>query len=228
VHQLSTPEAYFDALMRAEPSRPFVTYYDEATGERTELSVKSLGNWVAKTHHFLSTELGLGVGDTARVVLPCHWLSVPVYLGVLTAGLALASDGEADVAFVAPGGPALRDAYVVAPAPSGAPDDYIGAVRPQEDKWPSVHSPASGADPCIDSLSRADVVARASDRAAVLDIAPSARVLSTRPWHSTDDVVDTLLAPLVAGGSVVYVVNCADEAVVDKRMGQERATVRVS
>jgi hypothetical protein len=39
--------------------------------------------------------------------------------------------------------------------------------------------------------------------------------------------VDTLFAPLVMAGSVVYVMNCADDAVLDKRTAQERATVRV-
>src|SRR5919198_6355364 len=96
-----TPEQQFDRLLAASPSRPFVTYYDEASGERTELSVKSLANWVAKTHHLLGTELGLGVGDTAMIALPAHWISVPVLLGCLTAGLAITPSGPADVAFLA-------------------------------------------------------------------------------------------------------------------------------
>ena len=69
VHQLS-PEALFDRLLAADPGRPFVTYYDEASGERSELSRKSLANWVAKTHFLLVDELGLGVGDTAVIALP--------------------------------------------------------------------------------------------------------------------------------------------------------------
>ena len=76
-------------MLAAQPSRPFVTYYDEATGERAELSARSLANWVAKTHHLLGDELGLGVGDLALIVLPAHWISVPAVLGCLTAGLAL-------------------------------------------------------------------------------------------------------------------------------------------
>ncbi|HVU92645.1 MAG TPA: TIGR03089 family protein, partial [Jatrophihabitans sp.] len=101
MHQL-TPERQFEQLLATEPSRPFVTYYDEASGERSELSAKSLANWVVKTHHLLTTELGLGVGDTALVAVPAHWISVPVLLGCLTAGLELTADGPADVAFVAP------------------------------------------------------------------------------------------------------------------------------
>ena len=53
-----TLEQSFDQLLARAPGQPFVTYYDEATGERTELSVKSLANWVAKTHFLLLDELG--------------------------------------------------------------------------------------------------------------------------------------------------------------------------
>ena len=63
----SSPEQLFGDLLATAPSQPFVTYYDEATGERSELSVKSLANWVAKTHHLLATELGLGAGDHAQI-----------------------------------------------------------------------------------------------------------------------------------------------------------------
>jgi hypothetical protein len=52
-------------------------------------------------------------------------------------------------------------------------------------------------------------------------------VLSTREWQGPADWIDTLLAPLAVGGSVVYVRNCADPAVLERRAGQERATARV-
>jgi uncharacterized protein (TIGR03089 family) len=229
VHQLGTLEAHFDELVRHEPSRPFVTYYDEATGERAELSVKSLANWVAKTHHLLTTELGMGVGDTAYVELPCHWLSVPVLLGVLSAGLHLSSAAAAaDVAFLTQPDTDVAAAYVVSATPTGTPDDYIGAVRPQADAWGTVHAPGAPGDPGLDALSRGDLVARAVDRASVLGIEHGSRVLSTRSWTSPDAWVDTLFAPLVMAGSVVYAMNCADEAVLDKRAAQERVSVRVS
>ena len=224
MHQL-TPEAFFAALVEREPSRPFVTYYDEATGERTELSVKSLANWVAKTHHLLSTELGLGVGDTAHVSLPAHWLSVPVVFGCLSAGLSFSSTAPS-VAFVAPGSDdaGALDVYAVTPKQTGEPDDYITAVRPQEDKWPSVHAPATADDPCLDAMSRAEVV----ERAQAVGLDAGVRLLTTRTWTTPTDWIDTLFAPLVVGGSVVYVANCADAAVLDKRADQERATARLT
>ena len=80
-------EALFATLLAEQPSRPFVTFYDDATGERVELSARSLANWVAKTHFLLLDELGLGVGDTALVALPADWITVPILLGCWSAGL---------------------------------------------------------------------------------------------------------------------------------------------
>ncbi|NDU76176.1 TIGR03089 family protein, partial [Actinomadura sp. DSM 109109] len=36
-----------------DPSRPLVTFYDDAAGERVELSARTFDNWVAKTANFL-------------------------------------------------------------------------------------------------------------------------------------------------------------------------------
>lgn len=239
--EAQTPEQLFDALLAAEPGRPFVTFYDESTGERSELSARSLGNWVAKTHFLLIDELGLGVGDSALVALPAHWISVPALLGCLTAGLALTRDaGDAAVAFVEPATAAqatgVPDVYAVAPdsAAVGLRDDtppgvadYVSAVRPQPDKWPTVQLSASAGDPGLDGRSRGEVVAWARQRAAELGLTAGSRVITTREWHGPDDWLDTLLAPLAVGGSVVYVRHAQDDAVVEHRAAQERATVRV-
>ena len=45
------------ALLRSDPSRPLVTFYDDATGERIELSVTTYANWVAKTAGLAADEL---------------------------------------------------------------------------------------------------------------------------------------------------------------------------
>lgn len=238
MHQLSaTPERLFSELLAREPAQPFVTYYDEASGERSELSAKSLANWVAKTHHLLVDELGLGVGDTALVAVPAHWISVPVLLGCLTAGLMLTPSGAADVAFVEPAtlgeADGVPDVYAVSPSsaaagfgadPPAPALDYVTSVRPQEDKWPGVHLAAAPEDPCLPGLTRAEVAARAGSAG----LAPGTRILTTRPWKSADDWIDAVLAPIAAGGSLVIVANCTDDAVIARRMSQERATVRLS
>jgi hypothetical protein len=52
-----------------------------------------------------------------------------------------------------------------------------------------------------------------------------ARLLTTRDTFGPDDWVATLFAPLAVAGSVVFVRN-ADDAVVARRVSQERATAR--
>ncbi len=205
-----SPEALFAAVLDNAPSKPFVTFYDEGTGERSELSAKSLANWVAKTHFLLTDELGLGVGDAAYVDVPAHWISVPILLGCWTAGLEIVSDPERGaVAFVAS-------------TPEGRAE-YVAAVRPQADAWATVHAPAAPSDPAVDGLTRADLVAKAAARAGELGMAPGARILTARDWHGLDDWVDTLLAALSVGGSLVIVLG-GDADVIARRSEQERAT----
>ena len=235
---IRTPEALFADLVAREPSRPFVTYYDEATGERSELSAKSLANWVAKTHFLIGDELGLGVGDTALIALPAHWISVPAVLGALSAGLEL-STNAGDVAFVEPGTVAdatgVPDVYCIAPAsaafglrgdvPDGV-EDYVLAVRPQPDAWASVRPPAGPEDACWDGLSRGELVDLAHARATELGLAAGSRIVTAREWHGPSDWLDTLLAPLAVGGSVVYVRNAGgDDALLARRADQEHATL---
>ena len=235
MHQLTTPEQQFARLLATDPARPFVTYYDEATGERSELSAKSLANWVAKTHHLLADELGLGVGDTAVIALPAHWISVPILLGCLTAGLALTTDGPGEVAFVSAAtvdaAADVPDSFAIAPesaavgvrdaAPAPA-TDYVTAVRPQPDAWAGVHMPAGPGDPCLPGAARGAVAARAASTG----LGVGARVITTRAWTSADDWIDTVLAPIAVGGSVILVANCPDDAVLERRASQERATTR--
>jgi len=101
------------AELRREPGRPLVTFYDESTGERVELSVTTYANWVAKAGSMLVDEHGLERGDVLLLDLPAHWLG-PVFLGAAwTAGLAVAfpsSDADPSVVVCGPAGlPAWAD-----------------------------------------------------------------------------------------------------------------------
>jgi hypothetical protein len=51
-------------------------------------------------------------------------------------------------------------------------------------------------------------------------------VLTTADWTTSADWLDALFVPLAVGGSLVIVRN-ADDEVVDRRMSQERASVRL-
>ena len=229
----ASPEALFATLMATEPARPFVTFYDEGSGERAELSVRSLANWVAKTHFLLTDELALGVGDAAYVDLPADWISVPILLGCWSAGLEVVTVPDtAAVAFAPAPVAGIADVYAVAPgvltrsfgasAPPDGVADYVAAVRPQPDAWATVRAPASAADPALDGMPRSDLVAKAQTRAGELGLAPAARIVTTREWRRADDWIDTLLAPLAVGGSMVLV-RAATPEVLARRAEQERA-----
>jgi hypothetical protein len=84
------PAEALAAELRRDGARPLLTWYDDATGERIELSVATAANWAAKTANLLVEE------DVAAVRLDpaAHWLSVVVALGAWTAGIPVGDAGE--------------------------------------------------------------------------------------------------------------------------------------
>src|SRR5690349_24075703 len=123
----------FAAVVADRADQPLITFYDDATGERTELSGATLTNWVAKTANLLVDGLGLAPGDRATAWLPPHWQTAAVLLGAWTAGLTVAyaepTAAGADVEFasleaVEAGAPARP-----APPPPRAPA-AAGGGRP--------------------------------------------------------------------------------------------------
>jgi len=219
------PEQLFDFRLAADPSGPLVTFYDDATGERAELSAKSLANWVAKTHFLLLDELGAGPGDRAFVRLPVHWLAAPVLLGCWYAGLEVVADpagasvafGDADSLLAAlPDRAAERldGAFAVsllsmarpaAPPPGMA--DYSSSVRPMPDSWREVQAQAGPDDPALAGQSRIALGLAAVQAADELGLGSGGRLLWSAPWTGPRDWVAALLAPLAVGGSVVLVRN---------------------
>ena len=219
-----------------DPASPRITYYDMATGERTELSGATLDNWVAKTANLIVDGAGLGPGDTAGVDLPPHWQSAAVLLGCWAAGLAVTQrPGEVDVAFVAADrtGRAWRagERYVLELAPMAVPmrevpagwQDYVAEVRPHGDRFvPAVPVPADL--PALTDHGRLDQRAAtglAREHAAATSMGPGDRVLLDA--DALPDPVDWLLAPLAAGASVVLCRN-GDEAARQRIRRDERVT----
>src|SRR6478752_7888510 len=91
-------------LLAHDAGRPLVTFYDDTTGERTELSVTTYANWVAKVASLLVDELEVEHGSRLLVDLPAHWLA-PVVLGAAWAGgLEVVWEGEADAVVTGPDG----------------------------------------------------------------------------------------------------------------------------
>ena len=221
----------FAAAVAQDPTRPLLTWYDDATGERTELSGATLDNWVAKTANLLVDSVGLDTGERAGVLLPPHWQSAAVLLGCWSAGLSVVFDppGPVDVLFAAAS--RIDDAaawpaderYALALAPFAAPLrtvppgflDYVLEVRGHGDRF----SP-TGPGP-----QDADLCGRATRRAATLGIGPDDRVLFDAARYP--DPVDWLLAPLTVGASIVLCAHLDPDRLVD-RINAEKVTVTLS
>ncbi|MFN2625226.1 MAG: TIGR03089 family protein [Mycobacteriales bacterium] len=71
------------------PAQPFLTYYDDDTGERTELSYATFANWVSKTANFLRDGLGVSRGERVATVLHNHWQTVVIYFACWSAGVSV-------------------------------------------------------------------------------------------------------------------------------------------
>ena len=85
MHQLRSTNlaaAVLDPLLRADPSKPRITYYDIVSGERVELSTATFANWAAKTGNLLRDELGAGPDSRVAVLLPAHWQTAAVVFGI--------------------------------------------------------------------------------------------------------------------------------------------------
>ena len=232
----STFPELLDQQLRAAPSRPLVTLYDDATGERVELSVATYANWVAKTAGLMQDELDLSPGDTVALDLPVHWLG-PVWLGaVWSLGASAAPAGTVDASLVVCGPDGLA-AYVEAgvqvvacsllpmgvrfqePLPTGVID--FGAVV-----WgqPDVFMPLEPVTPDLlawsdaggTELTQRDLLAEN------LEAEPGVRLLTdTEPCTASG--LSAFLGPLAAGGGTVWVRH-ADDASWEARAAAEQAT----
>ncbi len=237
MRQLTVPTlsgAILDPMLRADPVGPRITYYDDATGERIELSAVTLANWAAKTGNLLRDELGAGPDSRVAVLLPAHWQTAAVLFGVWWIGAeALIGGSEADVAFCtaellddadATGAVEVAvlslDAFgrPVSDLPIGV-TDYATAVRVHGDQIVAESRPG----PAFSGRSVDEVLAACHDAAATQGLTASDRVLSTASWDSPDAVIGSLLSVLALGGSLVQVAN-PDSSALPRRIETEKVT----
>src|SRR3954452_5217845 len=216
------------ALLRTGPARPLVTFYDDATRERVELSVATYANWVAKTAGLLQDELGLDRGAVVLVDLPTHWLG-PVWLGASwSLGLAVTDAAslapEADLVGCGPGGLPTHagnadrvPVVALSLRPLGGPftetlppgvTDYGSVVPGQPDSFAPYDPPSPD-----DAAWRAprETTGQVTGQATLLEdagasgiVSPGGRLLTdVNPCSRTGAV--TLLAPVLFDASVVWV-----------------------
>ncbi|QLL10035.1 TIGR03089 family protein [Mycobacterium vicinigordonae] len=228
-------------MLRADPVGPRITYYDDSTGERIELSAVTLANWAAKTANLLRDELGAGPGSRVAVLLPAHWQTAAVLFGVWWIGAEVILDGPADIALctadrldeadlVVAEGSGNGDVAVLSLDPFGkpAPDlpigvtDYATAVRVHGDQI----VPEAQPGPALAGQSTAQLLAACAQSAALHGLTSADRVLSTASWERPELLVDGLLAVLSVGGSLVQVAN-PDLATIQRRIETEKVTRRL-
>lgn len=223
--------ALLRAALAADGARPFITFYDDATGERTEMSVATTANWVAKTANLITDELVPAPGARVGLALPVHW-QLPVWqLACWSLGLTVVALPEDDPAATPDGAPV--DVVVTGPegaqalegtGTGGAGDILVTALLPlarpsaqpllpgaldldrtvlsQPDLPPSAPAPAAGEVALVDG-------AGAGTTYGVLGAAVTAaadrsrRVLTASRPLAPALAVAAVLGPLATGGSLV-------------------------
>jgi len=224
---MTTVGARLAGAVAVDPTRPLLTWYDDGTGERTELSGATLANWVAKTANLLVDGVGLDPGDRAVALLPPHWQTAAVLLGCWSAGVDVSlSAGPAEVGFGTPERAAeltQPERYLVGLHPLGLPlrdvpagyADFAVEVRGYGDRFA----------PPVPISPQPSLVDVAVQRAAALGIEPGDRVLVDAARYP--DPLDWLLAPIAVAASTVLCGHLDPER-VDKRVAAERVTRKLA
>lgn len=233
---MTTFGAILDRLLSRDAGRPLVTFYDHASGERTELSVTTYANWVAKTASLLAEELDLERGQRLRLDLPPHWLGT-VFLGAAwTVGLTVTWQEDADAVVCGPGSlarwagvadrlPVLASA--LHPLATRFPDALPSGVHDlgvevwsQPDAFVAFDPPGDD-DPAVDELTHAELWAAAAAGTVLHD---GGRVLTDENPASPSGL-PSLTEPLARAGSLVLVAH-PDPGRLASTYAAEHATAR--
>jgi uncharacterized protein (TIGR03089 family) len=231
------------------PSRPFLTYYDDQTGERVELSYATFDNWVAKTANLIQDELALAPGDEVAILLPTHW-QTPIWLLACWSAGVVASVGEdpaaiARAAAVVAGPDSLDEGLAckgsrvaLSLRPLGAPfqsvpagyDDYAAVVPGQGDAF-TAYQPVAGDMAALTADGRtwtqAELVQDAAAAAGRWRLGASSRVLAGCGFASRPEIRAALTSELAVGASLVLCRN-VDPSRLPGRMASEKVNARVT
>ncbi|MEH0403458.1 TIGR03089 family protein [[Kitasatospora] papulosa] len=240
-----TPADLLRSALAADPARPLVTFYDDATGERVELSVATFANWVAKTANLLQGDLAAEPGDRLALLLPAHWQSAVWLLACSSVGVVAEVQGDPAGADLVVSGPDTLDraracrgeriALALRPLGGRFPQspegfaDYAVEVPGQDDRF-APYAPVDPAAPALTvgtvSMTAEQLVARSREDAAELGLGPGSRLLTGRTYDTWEGLSAGLFAPLAAGGSVVLCrhLDRLDADELAKRVESERIT----
>lgn len=227
-------EAVLDPILARDPAGPRITYYDDATGARIELSALTLANWAAKTANMIRDEFGLSAGSRVAVLLPAHWQTAAVLLGCWWAGaeVVLRPDADADLALVTADRinetEGIAEVAALSLDPMGMPvkdlpigiTDYATSVRVHGDQFRP-----GGVGAALDGMTAGEIMAEARKSAARQGFTAEDRVLSSTPWETPTELIDGFVAVLASGASLVQVAH-PDPAARERRIATERVTAQ--
>lgn len=213
---------------RLDGTLPFLTFYSGE--ERTELSVRSFANWVAKTANLLVDEFDLAPGDRVRLTLaqahPTHWMTLIWTMAAWQAGLTVV-DTAADLEVSGPqvsgttDGPAVAcSLHPLGLGLTGLPPgwtDFSTAALAQPDEWFGA-GPESESEPAWEVGER-----RLTFGDLTLVDARAGRVLVSGLRDRWESVRACLLAPLLGGGSTVIVTGDPTTAALERIAADEKA-----
>lgn len=229
------------ARLSGDAAAPLITYYDDATGERTELSGTTLANWVAKTANLLQDGLDLQAGEVVAVTLPPHWQTAAVLLAAWSVG-AVVTETVEDADLLVTEEPRLielmdadvRELLCLSLHPLGGRlafrpghvTDYAAEVAGYDDHFFA----AEVVDPDALALrvgglalTGRSLAAGAGELGERLGLGPGDRVLIGTEPASAGGPLPWLLTPLAVGASVVLCRH-ADDGVLARRAETERVT----
>jgi len=210
----------FAAAVRRDGGSPFLTYYDDATGERIELSAVTTANWVAKTANLLVDEYDVEQGETVAIGLPPHWLGVVWALSTWSVGASLTS-GTGTVAITGPDFAVRgsRETVVSAllplggrfrePLPEGV-HDYGAEVYNHPDVFVPL-DPPTAQSPAYDELTHEELISTAEP---VGD-----RILVMRNLADRDGI--GLLVGVISGGGSIVLCRNLDPTKLGRRVADE-------
>jgi uncharacterized protein (TIGR03089 family) len=244
----TTPADLLDAALDRGAAAPLVTYYDDATDERVELSATTLANWVAKTANLLQDEFDVGRGSTVALALPVHWQTAAVLLAVWSCGAAVLDTAAEDDDRLADADVVLAAQDRLAPLEEQGLDELVGLslhplglgmrgyAGPARDFALEVRAhgdhfrPYEPVDPAATGLiaggvqlTLASLVDTATELAGRLQLTRGDRVLVDERLATEAGPVVWLLAPLSVGASIVLT-RSADPGRLVQRAATERVT----
>lgn len=218
-----------------DPSSPLVTYYDESSGERIELSATSFANWVNKTANLIRDEMGLAEGEAIFLDLPLHWQSLVWVQAAWELGITIVTTPSASLIVTSQANVHnFKDVelMVLSLRPLGLPCntelppqamDYARVVPGNPDYFsgPSIRAQraAFGA-----KASHADLIHAAQQ----LDYPPQTRLLTSNTALDQETLVSTWVAPLLALGSVVVVAGSPTAERIEAIASSEKSTYLAS